>query len=88
MSCSPDQIVITSGTQQALDLLSRVLLQPHDKVWVEDPDGNAWEVFVVKADADVMMDEAKRTEASGGACSVPKVGDSAAPETKSGGCYG
>jgi catechol 2,3-dioxygenase-like lactoylglutathione lyase family enzyme len=27
-----------------------------DKVWVEDPDGNAWEVFVVKADTDVMMD--------------------------------
>jgi catechol 2,3-dioxygenase-like lactoylglutathione lyase family enzyme len=25
-----------------------------DKVWIEDPDGNAWEVFVVKADADVM----------------------------------
>jgi len=25
-----------------------------DKVWVEDPDGNAWEYFVVKADADVM----------------------------------
>jgi len=25
-----------------------------DKVWVEDPDGNAWEVFVVKADAPVM----------------------------------
>jgi hypothetical protein len=22
-----------------------------DKVWVEDPDGNSWEVFVVKADA-------------------------------------
>ncbi|HEX4355675.1 MAG TPA: ArsI/CadI family heavy metal resistance metalloenzyme [Polyangiales bacterium] len=21
-----------------------------DKVWIEDPDGNAWEVFVVKAD--------------------------------------
>jgi catechol 2,3-dioxygenase-like lactoylglutathione lyase family enzyme len=27
-----------------------------DKVWVEDPDGNAWEVFVVKADAEVMSD--------------------------------
>jgi catechol 2,3-dioxygenase-like lactoylglutathione lyase family enzyme len=27
-----------------------------DKVWVEDPDGNAWEIFVVKADTDVMMD--------------------------------
>jgi hypothetical protein len=25
-----------------------------DKVWVTDPDGNAWEVFVVKADAEVM----------------------------------
>ena len=27
-----------------------------DKVWVEDPDGNSWEVFVVKADAPVMRD--------------------------------
>ncbi len=25
-----------------------------DKVWVEDPDGNSWEVFVVKEDAPVM----------------------------------
>ena len=25
-----------------------------DKVWVEDPDGNSWEVFVVKDDAPVM----------------------------------
>ena len=25
-----------------------------DKVWIEDPDGNEWEVFVVKSDADVM----------------------------------
>ncbi len=25
-----------------------------DKVWVEDPDGNSWEVFVVKGDAAVM----------------------------------
>jgi catechol 2,3-dioxygenase-like lactoylglutathione lyase family enzyme len=27
-----------------------------DKVWVEDPDGNAWEVFVVKADAETMRE--------------------------------
>lgn len=27
-----------------------------DKVWVEDPDGNAWEVFVVKADSDSFSD--------------------------------
>jgi len=25
-----------------------------DKVWVEDPDGNSWEVFVVKGDAPAM----------------------------------
>lgn len=35
-----------------------------DKVWVEDPDGNAWEVFVVKADAPVMRDTKS-------ACCVP-----------------
>jgi GntR family transcriptional regulator / MocR family aminotransferase len=35
--CTPEQIVITSGAQQALDLLARVLLDPDDKVWMEDP---------------------------------------------------
>ena len=29
-----------------------------DKVWVEDPDGNAWEYFVVKGEADVMSPQA------------------------------
>lgn len=38
-----------------------------DKVWVEDPDGNSWEVFVVKADAPAM-----RAEAS--TCCAPVVG--------------
>lgn len=28
-----------------------------DKVWVEDPDGNSWEVFVVKADAPAMREK-------------------------------
>jgi len=35
--CNPDQIVIVSGVQQALDLLSRVLLRRDDSVWMEDP---------------------------------------------------
>jgi hypothetical protein len=34
---SPDDIVITSGTQQALDVLARVLLAPGDRIAVEDP---------------------------------------------------
>jgi catechol 2,3-dioxygenase-like lactoylglutathione lyase family enzyme len=29
-----------------------------DKVWIKDPDGNAWEVFVVKADVPVMKADA------------------------------
>ena len=35
--CSPEQIVIVSGTQQALDLVARVTLRPGDQVWMEDP---------------------------------------------------
>jgi len=34
------------------------------KVWVEDPDGNAWEVFVVKADADRMQRTPAGSDAS------------------------
>ena len=35
--CSPEQVVVVSGSQQALDLAARVLLDPGDAVWVEDP---------------------------------------------------
>jgi GntR family transcriptional regulator/MocR family aminotransferase len=35
--CHADQIVLTSGVQQALSLLARFLLQPGDPVWMEDP---------------------------------------------------
>jgi GntR family transcriptional regulator/MocR family aminotransferase len=35
--CSPDQVIVVSGIQQALDLLARVLLKPGDPVWMEDP---------------------------------------------------
>jgi GntR family transcriptional regulator/MocR family aminotransferase len=35
--CRPEQIVVTSGTQQGLSLAARVLLDPGDPAWVEDP---------------------------------------------------
>ena len=35
--CTPEQIVVTAGTQQAIDIAIRVLLAPGDEVWVEDP---------------------------------------------------
>jgi GntR family transcriptional regulator/MocR family aminotransferase len=34
---APEQILVTSGTQQAIDITIRVLLRPGDQVWVEDP---------------------------------------------------
>jgi catechol 2,3-dioxygenase-like lactoylglutathione lyase family enzyme len=39
-----------------------------DKVWVEDPDGNMWEVFVVKGDSPTMRDGAET------ACCTPTAG--------------
>jgi GntR family transcriptional regulator/MocR family aminotransferase len=35
--CSPEQIILTTGAQGALDLVARVLLDPGDSAWVEDP---------------------------------------------------
>ena len=35
--CDPEQILVTAGTQHAIDLAIRVLLTPGDPVWVEDP---------------------------------------------------
>jgi catechol 2,3-dioxygenase-like lactoylglutathione lyase family enzyme len=49
-----------------------------DKVWIEDPDGNSWEVFVVKDDAPVMKEE-------GSSCCAP-AGLSREPRSAPGGC--
>ena len=35
--CTPEQIVIVSGAQQALDILARLLLAPNDEVLLETP---------------------------------------------------
>ncbi|CAJ0999136.1 HTH-type transcriptional regulatory protein GabR [Sodalis praecaptivus] len=35
--CDPEQIVITEGTHQAIDLLAKMLCNPGDRVWVEEP---------------------------------------------------
>ncbi|MEO8025356.1 MAG: PLP-dependent aminotransferase family protein [Bryobacteraceae bacterium] len=35
--CEPEQIVITSGAQQGLDLAARLLTDQGDAVWMEDP---------------------------------------------------
>ena len=38
--CDPEQIIVVSGAQQALDLATRLLLDPGDEVWMEDPGYN------------------------------------------------
>jgi GntR family transcriptional regulator/MocR family aminotransferase len=37
MACDPEQVVITHGSQQALDLAAQILLDPGDQAWIEDP---------------------------------------------------
>lgn len=39
-----------------------------DKVWIEDPDGNSWEVFAVKADVETMGTAAPEASRGAGAC--------------------
>jgi GntR family transcriptional regulator / MocR family aminotransferase len=35
--CTAEEILIVGGAQQALDIATRVLLDPGDRVWLEDP---------------------------------------------------
>src|SRR5215207_5135856 len=37
VQCTTDQVIIVAGSQQGLDLAARVLLDPGDHVWIEDP---------------------------------------------------
>ncbi|MBN3253848.1 MULTISPECIES: PLP-dependent aminotransferase family protein [Pectobacterium] len=37
VECTPEQILITEGTHQAMDLLAKMLCNPGDLAWIEDP---------------------------------------------------
>lgn len=37
IACEPEQVLIVSGSQAGIDTTARVLLDPGDQVWVEDP---------------------------------------------------
>jgi GntR family transcriptional regulator/MocR family aminotransferase len=35
--CTPEQILVTAGAQQAMDLVARLLADPDDAAWIEEP---------------------------------------------------
>src|SRR6185312_16866443 len=35
--CTPEQVIITNGAQQGIDLIARLLIKPEDDVWIEEP---------------------------------------------------
>jgi GntR family transcriptional regulator/MocR family aminotransferase len=37
VQCSASQVIVTTGTQQSLDLVARLLIRPGDAAWIEDP---------------------------------------------------
>ncbi|ATZ12091.1 MocR-like pyridoxine biosynthesis transcription factor PdxR [Erwinia amylovora] len=37
VNCTPEQILITAGTHQSLDLLAKMLCDPGDRAWIEEP---------------------------------------------------
>jgi GntR family transcriptional regulator/MocR family aminotransferase len=66
--CDPDQIIITEGLHQAVDLITRVLGDPGDRVWMEEPGYwgirsvlaiNGMQVETVSVDAEGFAPEAR-----------------------------
>jgi GntR family transcriptional regulator/MocR family aminotransferase len=51
--CEPEQVVITAGTQQALDIVVRVMQGPDKEVWIEDPGYSLTHLALVAAGAKV-----------------------------------
>jgi len=60
---SPDDVALAAerfkrgGLQTFAEENTSCCYAVQDKVWVEDPDGNMWEVFVVKGDSATMRDD-------------------------------
>jgi GntR family transcriptional regulator / MocR family aminotransferase len=51
--CEPEQVVITAGTQQALDIVIRIMQGPDREVWIEDPGYALTRLALVAAGAKV-----------------------------------
>jgi GntR family transcriptional regulator/MocR family aminotransferase len=47
--CEAEQVVITAGTQQAMDIVARVMEGPDKEVWIEDPGYSLTRLVLVAA---------------------------------------
>ncbi|MDB5360524.1 MAG: GntR family transcriptional regulator [Rhodospirillales bacterium] len=54
VACSPDQVVVLTSTQQAIDLACRLLTDPGDAVWHEEPGYRAASAAFLAAGARVV----------------------------------
>lgn len=52
--CEAEQVFVVSGTQQALDLVTRVVLDPGDEAWMEDPGYIGAAAILKSADAKIV----------------------------------
>src|SRR5262249_35044746 len=54
VTCEADQVFIVNGSQQALDFSARMLLDPGDSAWLEDPGYDGTQGAIVSAGARVV----------------------------------
>jgi GntR family transcriptional regulator/MocR family aminotransferase len=52
--CEAEQVIVVSGSQQALDLAGRLLLDPGDAAWIEDPGYLGARAALLAAGADLI----------------------------------
>jgi GntR family transcriptional regulator/MocR family aminotransferase len=52
--CTPEQVLVTAGSQQALDLAARILLDPGDRAWLEDPGYHGAHGALLAASAEIV----------------------------------
>jgi GntR family transcriptional regulator/MocR family aminotransferase len=55
LRCDPEQIVITSGTQEAIDLIARLFVDPGDAVVIEEPSYPAARRSFAAAGAELLL---------------------------------
>lgn len=54
VDCGADQVIVLSGIRQAVDLTVRLLLDPGDSVWLEEPGFSGIRAVLAAADLDVV----------------------------------